>query len=175
MSIVSRISVMASILLKHEGEESSLMDINKEVARQRAEKEAAALEERRLAAAQQVAHDRRQALDDRIQAQLRPLAEKFIRWAHQSNISPQAFSTIEKRTVFGRRQVPAQSGWCLDSKEVGEASGWAPPPRITLAVLTTGEVRWLGGSQVPIIVPAEIEQLVADFIVNHGSTVPWPG
>jgi hypothetical protein len=151
------------------------MDINREVARQRAEKEAAALEAHRLAAAQQAARDRRQALDDRIQIQLRPLTEKFIRWAHLSNISPQLLTTIEKRTFFGRRQVPVQSGWCLDWKEVGEASGWGGPPRITLAVLTTGEVRWLGGSQVPIIVPAEIEQLVADFIVKHGSTVPWPG
>lgn len=150
------------------------MDINKEVARQRAEEEAAALEARRMKASQKVARDKRRALDEATRVQLRPLAESFIRWARQSNIPPKVLDTTWKKTMFGGRSVPIHKGWILRTKDTSDQDSRVQKLSI-LAVLTTGEIRWVGWPQGSIVAPREVEQLIADFIVKSKSTIPWPG
>lgn len=152
------------------------MDINSEVARQRAKEEAAALEARRVEAARQLAHDRRRALDGAAQVRLRPLAEMFMRWARESNIPPETLQTIWKKTLFGGRTVPVHRGWSLASRpsSIDDVDSRVRKS-CTLAVLTTGEIRWVGWPGEHTIVAEEVEQLIADFIVRSKSTVPWPG
>jgi hypothetical protein len=150
------------------------VDINKEVARQRAKEEAASLDARRIEASQQVALDRRRALDEATQVQLRPLAESFIRWVRQSNIPPKVLDSTWKKTLFGGRSLPIHKGWILRTKDTSDQDSRVQKLSI-LAVLTTGEIQWVGWPQGSIVVPGEVEQLIADFIVKSRSTVSWPG
>ena len=74
------------------------MDINKEVARRRAdEARSAQLAEAR----RQTQLDREQTRRAALQPELTTLAKKFVRWANQSDIEPIALDWHHEKKLFG--------------------------------------------------------------------------